>query len=137
MSNPREQQDTSAPGHYGNQRPQQEGDRPSGQDRQEQYQRTREQAPSDPGRHSEESDSGQGEISGAAIERDQRIRQRAYRLWEEAGRPEGQAHDHWERAAQDLDREDADILREGSAGPKPGVKSSAEPDRKTPPPDRT
>jgi hypothetical protein len=64
MSNPRKQ-DTKAPGHYGNQDdPQQDGDRPSGQDRQEQYQRAREKQ-------------------------------------------------HWERAAQDLDREDSEIQRDG------------------------
>lgn len=27
-----------------------------------------------------------------------RIRERAHQLWEDAGRPEGQAHIHWERA---------------------------------------
>ena len=41
-------------------------------------------------------------------EREEQIRQRAYRLWEEAGQPEGAAQDHWDRAAQDLDREDAE-----------------------------
>jgi len=41
MSNPRKQ-DTKAPGHYGNQGPQLDGDRPSGHDRQEQYQRAKE-----------------------------------------------------------------------------------------------
>jgi hypothetical protein len=63
MSNPRKQ-DAKAPGHYGNQGPQQEGERPSGQDRQEQYQRAKEKQ-------------------------------------------------HWERAAQDLDREDSEIQRGG------------------------
>jgi Protein of unknown function (DUF2934) len=29
---------------------------------------------------------------------EQRIRQRAYRIWEEEGRPEGRAAEHWERA---------------------------------------
>jgi hypothetical protein len=62
----------------------------------------------------------------ASFEREERIRRRAHQIWEEAGRPEGKAQEHWERAAQDLDREDAEIQREGIAGEKPGVK------RKTP-----
>ena len=28
----------------------------------------------------------------------QRIRERAYRIWEEEGRPDGRAEEHWERA---------------------------------------
>ena len=50
---------------------------------------------------------------GAPGDREDRIRQRAHELWEQEGRPEGRAHDHWDRAAQDLDREDAAIQREG------------------------
>jgi hypothetical protein len=70
-------------------------------------------------------------------DRDERIRQRAYRLWEEAGRPEGAAQDHWDRAAQDLDREDAEIQRAGAAGEKPGVKTGPTPASEKPPFDRT
>jgi Protein of unknown function (DUF2934) len=69
-------------------------------------------------------------------DREERIRQRAYRLWEEAGRPEGTAQDHWHRAAQDLDREDAAIQREGIAGEKPGVKTGPTPEGEKPPSDR-
>ena len=69
-------------------------------------------------------------------DREERIRQRAYRLWEEAGRPEGDAQDHWERAAQDLDREDAEIQRAGAAGEKSGVKTGPTPQSEKPPSDR-
>ena len=69
-------------------------------------------------------------------DREERIRQRAYRLWEEAGQPEGAAQDHWERAAQDLDREDAEIQRAGAAGEKPGVKSGPTPASEKPSSDR-
>lgn len=69
-------------------------------------------------------------------DREERIRQRAYRLWEQAGRPEGAAQDHWERAAQDLDREDAEIRRAGAAGEKPGVKTGPTSSEK-PPSDRS
>ena len=71
--------------------------------------------------------------SADSSDREERIRQRAYKLWEEAGRPEGTAQEHWERAAQDLDREDGAIHREGIAGEKPGVKSKPTPaSEKTP-----
>ena len=33
---------------------------------------------------------------------DQRIRELAYRLWEEEGRPEGRAEAHWEMASRRL-----------------------------------
>ena len=70
-------------------------------------------------------------------DREERIRQRAYRLWEEAGRPEGASQDHWDRAAQDLDREDAELTRAGAAGEKPGVKAGPIPASEKPPTDRT
>lgn len=74
---------------------------------------------------------------GAPADREERIRQRAHELWEQEGRPEGRAQDHWERAAQDLDREDAAIQREGIAGEKPGVKPTAEPKQDKRKDDRT
>jgi hypothetical protein len=77
----------------------QQAGRPTGPDRQEQYQRSRDQAAS-----------GQEEQ-----DRDARIRRRAHEMWEAEGRPEGQADRHWSRAAEDLDREDAAIQREGVA----------------------
>jgi Protein of unknown function (DUF2934) len=70
-------------------------------------------------------------------DREERIRQRAYKLWEEAGRPEGAAQDHWERAAQDLDREEAEIQRADAAGEKPGVRTGPTPASEKPPSDRT
>lgn len=39
-------------------------------------------------------------------EREQRIRERAYRLWEEDGRPEGQDAEFWERAEALIAMED-------------------------------
>ena len=35
-------------------------------------------------------------------DRDQRIRDRAYRLWEEEGRPEGRHEHHWTQASQQV-----------------------------------
>jgi hypothetical protein len=33
-----------------------------------------------------------------AMDRDQQQRERAYKIWEDEGRPEGQHEDHWRRA---------------------------------------
>jgi hypothetical protein len=85
---------------------------PSGPDRQEQYQLSRERAAS-----------GQEEQ-----DRDARIRRRAHELWEAEGRPEGQTDRHWSRAAEDLDREDAAIQREGIAAEKPGIRPQGDAD---------
>jgi hypothetical protein len=38
------------------------------------------------------------------LQREERIRRRAYDIWEREGRPEGRASEHWYRAAGDLDR---------------------------------
>jgi hypothetical protein len=89
----------------------QDASRSAGQDRQEQFQRTHERGPGDP-------DNNLGR--GAPGDREDRIRQRAHEIWEREGRPEGQAESHWHRAAQDLDREQADLQpgRPGTAKPK-------------------
>ena len=101
-----------APEHLENSGNTHQASRPSGPDRQEQYQLTREQA----ARGQEEQD------------RDARIRRRAHEMWEAEGRPEGQADCHWSRAAEDLDREDAAIQREGTAGEQPGVRPTGDAD---------
>lgn len=36
---------------------------------------------------------------------DDRIRERAHRIWEEGGQPNGRANDHWERALRELEDE--------------------------------
>lgn len=33
---------------------------------------------------------------------DEEIRERAWRLWEQAGRPEGREHEFWHQAEQEL-----------------------------------
>jgi hypothetical protein len=38
---------------------------------------------------------------------EQRIREAAYRVWEEEGRPNGQEHRHWASAAHRIDAEDS------------------------------
>ena len=52
------------------------------------------------------------ELEGPAKfqERETRIREKAYELWETEGRPDGQADRHWYCAARDVDR---DVERAG------------------------
>ena len=38
-------------------------------------------------------------------EAEQRVRERAYALWEQAGRPEGQADEFWDRAHHEIQGE--------------------------------
>ncbi|WP_366655827.1 DUF2934 domain-containing protein [Fodinicurvata sp. EGI_FJ10296] len=52
-------------------------------------------------------------------DREERIRRRAYALWEQEGCPEDRAHYHWELAADLIDREDANGLPGKSFGPPP------------------
>ena len=47
--------------------------------------------------------------------RDDRIRRRAYQIWEASGRPESQHQDHWFKAAAEIDAESAPVLA-GEAG---------------------
>ena len=42
-----------------------------------------------------------------AMDRENRIRDRAYQLWQEAGCPEGKAGEHWEEARRMIEREEA------------------------------
>jgi hypothetical protein len=45
-----------------------------------------------------ESSGGAGIASGTEADLEERKRQIAYQLWEEEGRPEGKAEEHWNRA---------------------------------------
>jgi hypothetical protein len=53
-----------------------------------------------------EGESKRRETAFGGEEREERIRTRAYQLWEAAGRPEGQQQAHWEQASRDIDAED-------------------------------
>ena len=91
----------------------------------EQYQRSRDQAPQGKADVTSAKNFGLG---ATGSDREERVRQRAHELWEAEGRPEGQADRHWSRAAEDLDREDGAIQREGIAGQKPGVRPRGDAD---------
>jgi hypothetical protein len=45
-------------------------------------------------------------MSSSNEDREQRIRERAYSLWEEEGRPDGRAEEFWERARGLIEAED-------------------------------
>lgn len=45
---------------------------------------------------------------------DPRVRERAYRLWEEEGRPDHRHLDHWAQAAREIEEED----RRNAGGPR-------------------
>ncbi len=45
-------------------------------------------------------------MSEAEQDLERRIRERAYALWEEDGRPEGRADEYWERARRFIAAED-------------------------------
>lgn len=73
-------------------------------------------------------------------DRDARIRERAYRIWEEEGRVEGRHEEHWRRAEREIADEEAraEQVRNpdratgsdpGGAGPKT-VKPGAPPARR-------
>jgi hypothetical protein len=40
-------------------------------------------------------------------QKEQKIRERAYRIWEEKGRPKGRGKEHWERARAEIEEEEA------------------------------
>jgi len=52
-------------------------------------------------------DGGAPTTADGHSDREKRIRQTAYQLWEEAGRPRGQEQQHWDHAQRLVDGEDA------------------------------
>jgi hypothetical protein len=49
-------------------------------------------------------------------DREERVRQRAHELWEQAGRPEGQQERHWRQASQEIPVEGEPNLSTVAAG---------------------
>jgi hypothetical protein len=75
----------------------------------------------------------------AEVERDERIRQRAYEIWEREGRPHGREADHWRMAVDELIEElkDAKLTQpfpedRGSETAKPGAAQPTQPAGPTP-----
>ena len=44
-----------------------------------------------------------------------RIRQRAYELWEQEGKPEGREGEHWEQACREIEAEGGSPLTESES----------------------
>ena len=49
-------------------------------------------------------------------DRDQRIRERAYHLWDKAGRPEGESEQYWLLALAEINAEDEKRANDEGAG---------------------
>jgi Protein of unknown function (DUF2934) len=58
------------------------------------------------------------------MDREEMIRQRAYRIWEEEGRPEGRDRLHWDQAAREVDGDPG----EASTGTEETRRKSHSPD---------
>jgi hypothetical protein len=123
IKDPKHPDETEAPGHRGNAGPADKASSKEGKE--EQYQRSRDPAPTG---DRDVSYPGSSMGSDASGDRQGRIRQRAYELWEAEGRPEGAADRNWSHAAEDLDREDASIQREDVAAEKPGARRQGDAD---------
>lgn len=53
---------------------------------------------------------------------DEQTRERAHRIWESEGRPEGRAHEHWRQAERELSMEmKVELADETKARPKQGA----------------
>jgi hypothetical protein len=55
-----------------------------------------------------------------SIDKEKRIRDLAYRLWEEDGFPEGRELEHWNKAREQIEREEAEG-QSGATKPKNGA----------------
>lgn len=53
----------------------------------------------------------------ATIDEEDRIRARAYAIWEEEGWPDGRHLEHWERACREIERENREAGADGDAAP--------------------
>lgn len=56
------------------------------------------------------------------MDKETQIRERAHQIWQEEGRPDGKAEEHWERARRMLDTEDTKASESGTGGARSGVR---------------
>ncbi|MGO4637129.1 DUF2934 domain-containing protein [Mesorhizobium sp. 2RAF45] len=56
--------------------------------------------------------------------RDERIKRRAYEIWEREGRPAGRDQEHWDQAVQEIEAEGPETERR-EAAPVVGVGSKS------------
>ena len=56
------------------------------------------------------------------MDREDRIRQRAYRIWEDEGCPDGRDREHWDRAEREIDDKPAEApYSDGTGAEKPAT----------------
>jgi hypothetical protein len=60
------------------------------------------------------------------MDREDRIRRRAYEIWEREGRPHGREQEHWDRAVQEIEAEEPEASR-GPVAPDPAVDERSDP----------
>jgi hypothetical protein len=61
------------------------------------------------------------EILIMSNDRETGIRQRAHKIWEELGRPEGQEEDHWRQAEAELGLDEREELPNDLGAAEPGA----------------
>jgi hypothetical protein len=49
-------------------------------------------------------------VNGDTTDREERIRKRAHRLWQQAGEPEGRDEEFWHLATTEIDAEDREQI---------------------------
>lgn len=66
-------------------------------------------------------------------DREERIRSRAYEIWEREGRPEGRHREHWQQAASEVEAEEGQGAGgEATSAPPSGVSSGLQPSGTSP-----
>ena len=53
--------------------------------------------------------------------KEERVRERAYQIWEAAGRPHGHHDEHWRQAGREIDANDADQPKASDVAGKAGL----------------
>ena len=69
---------------------------------------------------------------GMGSDTDSRVRERAYQLWEESGRPDGREHEHWAQAEREI-AVGASLVQPSATSAKSSVPASGETTRKRAP----
>lgn len=70
------------------------------------------------------------------MDRDQEQRERAYKIWEDEGRPEGQHDDHWRRAEEQHEKTDHEAAEVTDANQHASEEFNGEGQNKVPPMDK-
>ena len=66
-----------------------------------------------------------------SADRQRRVEQRAYEIWEREGRPHGKHDEHWHRAAEEVERESGGRSGARSGASRGGAEAASKPRAKT------